>query len=297
MAALVVGLRDRLRKQRQRRAGAEQPVGVRLRPPGHDAVLARPVRPALGHAPSRGSGRRQPRPLHGVPEQRGLRPVEDQGAPDLRRHRRHRRQADAFDRGLGQGDRGRRHHDRDDARRQDRRQVALDPFARRVRRHTRKASVRPASREQQLPVASRVRAMGLRLADRDERADAGCDGASGPAARALPHGAGPGSPSGLRRPVAAVQRGLPGRREHPGLAGAHAGREARGGVACAHGGQSVAGDPRAGLLPPVRERLQPREPRQRRLDPLGRAVPRRPRARAGVAASTRRRLAAASACS
>ena len=37
-----------------------------------------------------------------------------------------------------------------------------------------------------------------------------------------------------------------------------------------------AGDPRAGLLPPVRERLQPRQPRQRRLDPLGRAVPRRP---------------------
>ena len=38
--------------------------------------------------------------------------------------------------------------------------------------------------------------------------------------------------------------------------------------------QSVSRDPRTGLLPPVRERLQPREPRQCRLDPLGRAVPR-----------------------
>ena len=48
-------------------------------------------------------------------------------------------------------------------------------------------------------------------------------------------------------------------------------------------GQSAARDPRAGLLPPVRERLQPRQPRQRRLDPFGRAVPGRPRAGAGVA--------------
>ncbi len=47
--------------------------------------------------------------------------------------------------------------------------------------------------------------------------------------------------------------------------------------------QPAARDPRAGLLPPVRERLQPRQPRQRRLDPFGRALPRRPRAGAGLA--------------
>ena len=52
----------------------------------------------------------------------------------------------------------------------------------------------------------------------------------------------------------------------------------RAGVARAGRRQPAAGDPRAGLLPPVRERLQPRQPRQRGLDPLDRAVPRRPRA-------------------
>ena len=53
----------------------------------------------------------------------------------------------------------------------------------------------------------------------------------------------------------------------------------RAGLARAGRRQPVAGDPRPGLLPPVRERLQPRQPRQRRVDPLGRAVPRRPRPR------------------
>ena len=48
----------------------------------------------------------------------------------------------------------------------------------------------------------------------------------------------------------------------------------RAGVARAGGRQSVRGDPRAGLLSPVRERLQPRRARQRGLDPRGRAVPR-----------------------
>ena len=57
------------------------------------------------------------------------------------------------------------------------------------------------------------------------------------------------------------------------------------------------GDPRAGLLPPVRERLQPRQPRQRRLDPLGRAVPRRPRARARLGVRPAAAPAPASACS
>ena len=65
------------------------------------------------------------------------------------------------------------------------------------------------------------------------------------------------------------------------LAHAEAGRP-RAGVAAAGRRQPAAGDPRPGLLPPVRERLQPRQPRQRRLDPRGRAVPRRPRARAGL---------------
>ena len=44
-----------------------------------------------------------------------------------------------------------------------------------------------------------------------------------------------------------------------------------------------AGDPRPGLLPPVRDRLQPRRARRRGLDPRGRALPRRPRHRAGLA--------------
>ena len=52
-AALVAVARDRLRRQRRQQRGRRQPVGRRLHPPGHDAVLARPVRPALGHAPSR----------------------------------------------------------------------------------------------------------------------------------------------------------------------------------------------------------------------------------------------------
>ena len=53
-------------------------------------------------------------------------------------------------------------------------------------------------------------------------------------------------------------------------------------MARAGGRQSVPRDPRAGLLPPVRERLQPRRGRQRRVDPLGRAVPGRPGVGAGM---------------
>ena len=55
-----------------------------------------------------------------------------------------------------------------------------------------------------------------------------------------------------------MQRRLPGGREHPGVAGARQGRRARAGVARADRGQPVPRDPRPGLLPPVRERLQPR---------------------------------------
>ena len=62
-------------------------------------------------------------------------------------------------------------------------------------------------------------------------------------------------------------------------------------------GQSAAGDPRSGLLPPVRERLQPRRARQRRVDPLGRAVPGRPRAGGGLALRCSSGRAAAGGCS
>ena len=75
------------------------------------------------------------------------------------------------------------------------------------------------------------------------------------------------------------------------------GRRLRGGLAALVADNPLPGDPRAGLLPPVRERLQPRRARRRRLDPRGRAVPRRPGARAGLGRSTRRRPPAASGCS
>ena len=119
--------------------------------------------------------------------------------------------------------------------------------------------------------------------DRHERPDAGRHAASGSAPRPLTHGPDPRAPSRLRRPAAAVQRRLPRGREHPGVAGAHQGGPARAGLAGARHGQPAARDPRTGLLPPVRERLQPRRPGQRGFDPLGRAIPRRPGARAGVA--------------
>ena len=65
----------------------------------------------------------------------------------------------------------------------------------------------------------------------NERTDARCDAASRPAARPCAHRARARAPARLCRSAAAVQRGLPGRREHPGLARAHAGRQARAGVA------------------------------------------------------------------
>ncbi len=93
---------------------------------------------------------------------------------------------------------------------------------------------------------------------------------------------------GVCRPAAPVQCGLPGGREHPGLARACAGRRARAGLAGARRGQSVRGDPRPGLLPPVREQLQPRQARQRGLDPRRRALPRRSGAGARLAVRPRR---------
>ena len=110
---------------------------------------------------------------------------------------------------------------------------------------------------------------GRRRLQPHERSAAGHRAAAGPRPRALARGPGPRAPPGVRRPAAAVQRRLPGRGEHPGVAGAHV----RPATTSRRGAQLVAdnpfaGDPRAGLLPPVRERLQPRQPRQRRLDPL-----------------------------
>ena len=106
---------------------------------------------------------------------------------------------------------------------------------------------------------------------------------AGPRARPLARWPGPQRASGVRRSAAAVQLGLPGGGGHPDLPRARQGRRARAGVAGARGGQPVRGDPRPGLLPPVRDQLQPRRARQRGLDPRGRAVPGRSGARAGVA--------------
>jgi hypothetical protein len=107
--------------------------------------------------------------------------------------------------------------------------------------------------------------------------------AARPAARELARRSRPAEPARVRGPAASLQRRLPGGGEHPGLAGARAGRQARGGMAAAGRRQPAAGHSRAGLLPPVRERLQPRPPRQRRLDPRGRAIPGRPGPGAGMA--------------
>ena len=75
-------------------------------------------------------------------------------------------------------------------------------------------------------------------------------GARRPAGRAR---AGP--EAGLPGPAATVQRGLPGRGEHPGVAGRHSGRAAGAGVAAAGEGQRAARHPRPGLLPPLRNRV------------------------------------------
>ncbi len=71
-------------------------------------------------------------------------------------------------------------------------------------------------------------------------------------------------PPGLRRPAAAVQSRLPGRRGHPGLALSRRSRRLRRGVAALVDEQSAARDHGARLLPPVRGRLQPRRSSTRR---------------------------------
>ena len=78
------------------------------------------------------------------------------------------------------------------------------------------------------------------------------------------------------RPAAAVQPRLPGRRERPGLAlPRRGGRRLRARLAQDHGGQPAARGDGPGLLPPVRDRLQPRPARRGGRHQLRRAVPRR----------------------
>ena len=91
--------------------------------------------------------------------------------------------------------------------------------------------------------------------------------------------------AGLRRPAAALQQRLPGRREHPAVALRRRGgrRRLRARLAQDHGGQPVPGRDGPGLLPPVRDGLQPRAARRGGRDQLGRALPRRRGDPAGLA--------------
>ena len=86
----------------------------------------------------------------------------------------------------------------------------------------------------------------------------------------------------LRRSSAALQPRLPGRREHPGLAGAGAGGRLRAGVAEVHGGEPAPRHARARVLPPVRERVQPPVPGSAGVDSFARPLSRRSRQRAGL---------------
>ena len=95
----------------------------------------------------------------------------------------------------------------------------------------------------------------------------------------------------LPRPDAALQPGLPGRREHPVLAvrGRGGRRRLRARLAADHGGEPLPGRHGAGLLPPVRDGLQSRAARRGGRHQLRRALPRRPRDRAGLAGGDARR--------
>jgi hypothetical protein len=81
--------------------------------------------------------------------------------------------------------------------------------------------------------------------------------------------------SARRGRPAAVQPRLPGGREHPGLAlrGRVGPRGLRAGLAQGDGGQPVPGDHGEGLLPPLRDVLQPRAARRGRGGQLGRGLP------------------------
>ena len=88
--------------------------------------------------------------------------------------------------------------------------------------------------------------------------------------RLLAHGA-----PGLRPPPAALQPRLPGGREHPAVALPRRVGRLRGGVARARQRQPAAGRHGPRLLPPLRDRLQPRPARRGRGHPRRRALPRR----------------------
>ena len=95
--------------------------------------------------------------------------------------------------------------------------------------------------------------------------------------------------AGLCRPAAALQRRLPGRREHSGLARSRRIRRLRGRLARADRGQSAARRDGPGLLSPLRNRLQSRADRRGGRHQFGRALPRRRRDRQRLGVSTRRR--------
>ena len=79
----------------------------------------------------------------------------------------------------------------------------------------------------------------------------------------------------VRPPPAAVQPRLPGRREHPAVALPRRVRRLRGRLARARQGQPAARRDGTRLLPPLRDRLQPRPTRRGGRDPRRRALPRR----------------------
>ncbi len=78
--------------------------------------------------------------------------------------------------------------------------------------------------------------------------------------------------AGLSRPLAALQQRLPRRREHPGVAVPRRGRQLRSRLARADGEQPAACRHGAGLLPPLRGRVQSRSDRRRGGDQLGGAL-------------------------
>ena len=93
----------------------------------------------------------------------------------------------------------------------------------------------------------------------------------------------------LRAPAAALQPTLPGRREHPAVALPRRGGPATRRLAADHGGQPLPRRDGARLLPPVRDRLQPRPARRGGRHQLGRALPRRRGDPAGLAGRASRR--------
>ena len=86
----------------------------------------------------------------------------------------------------------------------------------------------------------------------------------------------------LRRSSSALQPRVPGRREHPGMARAGAGRRLRGRLAEVHGGEPAARHTRPCVLSPLRKRLQSAVSRSGGFDPFARSISRRSRQRQGM---------------